>query len=70
MKRNSTVRRDLQTQIDCHWARVLATDPAYQRRGLCTAIIEHVAAKAKAKGEILGLATVNEENVNPRDVLR
>lgn len=70
MKRNSTVRRDSQTQIDCHWARVLATDPAYQRRGLCTAIIEQVAAKAKAKGEILGLATVNEENVSPRYILR
>ncbi len=48
---------------DTWYGNCIATDPAFQRRGLATAIIERVLADAAATHSTVALGTQNEKNV-------
>ena len=45
------------------YANCIATDPAYQGRGLASAIIDRVLADAAATHSVVALGTQNEKNV-------
>ncbi|KAI0262297.1 hypothetical protein BC834DRAFT_845098 [Gloeopeniophorella convolvens] len=44
------------------YANLIATDPAYQHRGLASALIRHVLAEAAQTGTIVALSTQGEKN--------
>jgi len=61
--------RELKTRIfgpmmerDTWYVNCMATDPAYQERGLATAIIDRVLADAAATHSVVALGTQNEKN--------
>ncbi|KAH8989977.1 hypothetical protein EDB92DRAFT_2000527 [Lactarius akahatsu] len=65
----SAKTRELKTRIfgptmerDTWYANCIATDPAYQGRGLASAIIERVLADAAATHSVVALGTQNEKN--------
>ncbi|KAF8264494.1 hypothetical protein EI94DRAFT_1552866, partial [Lactarius quietus] len=47
---------------DTWYANCIATDPAYQRRGLATAIIDRVIADAEETHSVVALGTQSEKN--------
>ncbi len=51
--------------MECNtwYANCIATDPAYQGRGLASAIIDRVLADAAATHSVVALGTQNEKNV-------
>ncbi|KAH9054098.1 hypothetical protein EDB87DRAFT_1834962 [Lactarius vividus] len=65
----SAKTRELKTRIfgptmerDTWYANCIATDPAYQGRGLASAIIKRVLADAAATHSVVALGTQNEKN--------
>ncbi|KAI9439476.1 hypothetical protein BJY52DRAFT_1321967 [Lactarius psammicola] len=65
----SAKTRELKTRIfgpmmerDTWYANCIATDPAYQGRGLARAIIDRVLADAAATHSVVALGTQNEKN--------
>jgi len=65
----SVKTRELKTRIfgpmmerDTWYANCIATDPAYQGRGLASAIIDRVLADAAATHSVVALGTQNEKN--------
>ena len=55
---------------DTWYANCIATDPAYQGRGLASAIIDRVLADAAATHSVVALGTQSETNVSVLTDLR